>query len=41
VFDYCRLLGIPVAAVIGGGYQRNIDALVGIHFSLFRAALKL
>lgn len=41
VFERCRQMGIPVAAVIGGGYQRNIDALVGIHFSLFRAALKL
>lgn len=38
VFDYCKLKGIPIAAVIGGGYQRNIEALVNVHLQLFVAA---
>jgi acetoin utilization deacetylase AcuC-like enzyme len=38
VFDYCKLKGIPIAAVIGGGYQRDIDALVDVHLQLFVAA---
>jgi hypothetical protein len=32
------LKGIPIAAVIGGGYQRDIDALVDVHLQLFVAA---
>jgi acetoin utilization deacetylase AcuC-like enzyme len=38
VFDKCEALGLPIAAVIGGGYQRNIDALVNVHLQLFKAA---
>jgi acetoin utilization deacetylase AcuC-like enzyme len=38
VFDTCQRKGLPIAAVIGGGYQRNIDALVEVHLQLFRAA---
>lgn len=38
VFDYCKLKGIPIAAVIGGGYQRDIEALVNVHLQLFVAA---
>jgi acetoin utilization deacetylase AcuC-like enzyme len=38
VFDYCNHKGIPIAAVIGGGYQRNIEALVNVHLQLFTAA---
>ena len=38
VFDYCELRGIPIAAVIGGGYQRDIEALVNVHLQLFVAA---
>ncbi len=41
VFDQCDRVGLPVAAVIGGGYQRDIPALVDVHFMLFRAALGL
>jgi len=41
VFDKCDRAGLPVCAVIGGGYQRNIPALVDVHFQLFRAALGL
>jgi len=38
VFDTCDRLGLPVAAVIGGGYQRDIKALVNVHLQLFKAA---
>lgn len=38
VFDKCQALGLPIAAVIGGGYQRDIDALVEVHLQLFKAA---
>ncbi|MBT1452460.1 histone deacetylase [Glaciecola sp. XM2] len=38
VFDACDEHGLPVAAVIGGGYQRDIDALVDVHIQLFKAA---
>jgi acetoin utilization deacetylase AcuC-like enzyme len=38
VFDACTQKGLPIAAVIGGGYQRNIDALVEVHLQLYRAA---
>ncbi|MGI5309434.1 histone deacetylase family protein [Rheinheimera sp. WS51] len=38
VLNFCRQQQIPVAAVIGGGYQRNIIALVQLHLQLFKAA---
>lgn len=38
VFERCAEKGLPVAAVIGGGYQRDIAALVDVHLQLFRAA---
>ncbi|NVK58208.1 MAG: histone deacetylase [Alteromonadaceae bacterium] len=38
VFNWCRAHNLPVAAVIGGGYQRDIDALVNVHLQLYRAA---
>jgi acetoin utilization deacetylase AcuC-like enzyme len=38
VFETCKRRGVPVAAVIGGGYQRNIDDLVNVHLQLYRAA---
>ena len=38
VFSACKSANIPVAAVIGGGYQRNIEALSQVHLQLFRAA---
>lgn len=38
VFEACRERQLPVAAVIGGGYQRDIDALVNVHLQLYRAA---
>lgn len=38
VFDWCRRHELPVACVIGGGYQRDIAALVEVHLQLYRAA---
>lgn len=38
VLTACRTANIPVAAVIGGGYQRDIQALSQVHLQLFRAA---
>lgn len=38
VFDVCKSKGLPIAAVIGGGYQRDIDALVEVHMQLFKAS---
>ncbi|MFC6441469.1 histone deacetylase [Bowmanella sp. JS7-9] len=38
VINTCRKHGVPVASVIGGGYQRDIDALVKVHLQLFFAA---
>jgi acetoin utilization deacetylase AcuC-like enzyme len=38
VFDVCAQKGLPIAAVIGGGYQRDIQALVEVHLQLYRAA---
>ncbi|MDC8832711.1 histone deacetylase family protein [Alteromonas gilva] len=38
VFNWCKARDLPVAAVIGGGYQRDIDALVAVHLQLYRAA---
>ncbi|MDP5189317.1 histone deacetylase, partial [Rheinheimera baltica] len=41
VLQCCVDNAIPVAAVIGGGYQRNVDALVQLHLQLFKAAFTL
>lgn len=38
VLNTCRQRTLPVACVIGGGYQRDIAALVAVHLQLFRAA---
>ncbi|NMP15593.1 histone deacetylase [Thalassotalea sp. Y01] len=38
VFQACAERQLPVAAVIGGGYQRDIDALADVHLQLFKAA---
>jgi acetoin utilization deacetylase AcuC-like enzyme len=37
-FAACRAAGAPVAAVIGGGYGLDVDALASRHALLFRAA---
>lgn len=38
VLERCAALGLPVSAVIGGGYQRDMAALSDVHLQLFRAA---
>ncbi len=38
VFETCERHGLPVSAVIGGGYQRNLERLVEAHLNLFIAA---
>ena len=40
VIGACRLRGIPVCGVIGGGYSRDIDALAARHAILFEEATK-
>jgi len=39
VFDFARARGLPVAAVMGGGYCPEIDRIVEIHFGTVREAL--
>lgn len=41
VLDACLSRAIPVAAVIGGGYARDIDALATRHACLHRTAARL
>ncbi|WKE64459.1 histone deacetylase [Gallaecimonas kandeliae] len=41
VLGRCLMDDIPVAAVIGGGYQKNLDAVVTLHRLLFQAAAEL
>jgi acetoin utilization deacetylase AcuC-like enzyme len=38
VFSQCAVRGVPVAAVIGGGYQRDVDRLAQRHTLLHQAA---
>ena len=39
VFETVKQLDIPVMAVIGGGYQRDIEALTKVHIQLVNAAI--
>jgi acetoin utilization deacetylase AcuC-like enzyme len=41
VFDYCRGTGIPVAVTMAGGYAREIEDTVDIHFQTVRMAAAL
>ena len=41
VLNSCWQRQIPVAAVIGGGYQRDLQALTAVHLQLFKAAFTL
>ncbi|WP_223160932.1 histone deacetylase family protein [Salinicola aestuarinus] len=41
VLSRCLARGIPVAGVIGGGYDRDLDTLAERHAQLFLAALSL
>ena len=38
VLGRCRAAGVPVAGVLGGGYTRDLDALVARHALLFEEA---
>jgi acetoin utilization deacetylase AcuC-like enzyme len=38
VFDYCRQAGLPVAITMAGGYARDVEDTVDIHFQTVRAA---
>ncbi|MCC5851605.1 MAG: histone deacetylase [Alkalimonas sp.] len=41
VLQRCYNAQIPLAAVIGGGYQRDLNALTQLHLQLFKAAFEL
>jgi acetoin utilization deacetylase AcuC-like enzyme len=41
VLATCAAQGIPVAAVIGGGYQKDVDRLARRHCTLHRAATEI
>ena len=41
VIEAVRSRGIPLAGVIGGGYDRDLDALCRRHAQLFRAAIQI
>lgn len=38
VFERCRMANVPVATVMSGGYARDIDDIIDIHFATVRAA---
>ncbi len=38
VFDLCRLAGLPVAIAMAGGYAKNVEDIVDIHFETLRIA---
>jgi acetoin utilization deacetylase AcuC-like enzyme len=38
VFDLCAEAGAPVAVVMSGGYARNVEDTVDIHFTTIRTA---
>ena len=41
VFSRCREEGVPVAVAMGGGYARDIDDSVDIHFQTVQAAARI
>jgi acetoin utilization deacetylase AcuC-like enzyme len=41
VLSYCRDAGIPVAVTMAGGYARDVDDTVDIHFQTVRLAAEL
>ncbi len=40
VLEACRMQGLPVAVVMGGGYARRVEDIVDIHFETVRAAVE-
>lgn len=41
VLNFCKQNGIPLMCALGGGYQRDLSALINVHSQLFKAALDL
>jgi acetoin utilization deacetylase AcuC-like enzyme len=41
VLEHCRQAGLPAAIVMGGGYARQVDDVVDIHFQTIRLAAEL
>jgi acetoin utilization deacetylase AcuC-like enzyme len=41
VFDRCRAAGLPVVVVMAGGYAREVEDTVDIHFQTVNAAARL
>ena len=39
VFQHCHKVGLPVAVTMAGGYARNMQDAVGIHFQTILSAL--
>lgn len=40
VFEHCQRVGLPVAVVMSGGYARQVQDTVDIHFQTVRAAAR-
>jgi acetoin utilization deacetylase AcuC-like enzyme len=40
VLDYCRAAGLPVVITMAGGYARQVQDTVDIHFQTVRAAVE-
>lgn len=41
VFELCRRISLPVAVTMSGGYAKNVNDTVDIHFNTLHAALKV
>lgn len=41
VFDFCLAAGLPVAVVMGGGYAKNVEDVVDIHFRTIQLAAQM
>jgi len=39
VFRHCHKVGLPIAVTMAGGYARNMQDAVGIHFQTILSAL--
>jgi acetoin utilization deacetylase AcuC-like enzyme len=40
VFDFCQQAAVPVAITMGGGYAKQVDDIVDIHFQTVREAAR-
>jgi acetoin utilization deacetylase AcuC-like enzyme len=41
ILNFCKQHKIPLMCALGGGYQRNLNALINVHKQLFKAAIDL